>query len=216
MQRNKVVQRLFFTLFLCEKISDMEKTRLEAFSDGVIAIIITIMVLEMKAPEGTHWEKIKPLVPKFLSYGLSFLFVAIYWVNHHHLVHTVKKVKPSIMWANINLLFWLSLVPFVTAWMGENHFERITVALYAVLALFCGVSYTILEMTIIKNYEGSAELNATLPKRKFKALASIVFYSVSIPLALFVNPVISCYLFLAVSVMWLIPDKNIERALDGK
>ena len=131
----------------------MQKTRLEAFSDGVLAIIVTIMVLEMKAPEGVDWnENIKPLLPKFFSYFLSYLFVAIYWVNHHHLMHTVRRVRPSIMWANMNLLFWLSLIPFATAWMGENHFEKHTVAAYAVLALLCGASYNILEGTICRHY----------------------------------------------------------------
>lgn len=194
----------------------MEKTRLEAFSDGVIAIIVTIMVLELKAPEGTNRVAIKPLVPKFISYVLSFLFVAIYWVNHHHLLHTVKKVKPSIMWANMNLLFWLSLTPFVTAWMGENHFERITVTVYAVLALLCGISYTVLEKSIIIHYDDSAQLKSTLPKRKYKGIVSIVLYSSAIPIALFVNPVISGCLFLAVSFMWLIPNKNIEVALKNE
>jgi uncharacterized membrane protein len=192
----------------------MNKTRLEAFSDGVIAIIITIMVLEMRAPEGTNWEAVKHLAPKFICYVLSFLMVAIYWGNHHHLLHTVKHVTPGIMWANTNLLFWLSLIPFATAWMGENHFERITVAAYAVLALFCGASYTILEKQIIKHYDESPEFKPTLGRRKFKALASIVLYSLAIPIALFVNPAISGCLFLAVSIMWLIPESSIAKVVE--
>jgi uncharacterized membrane protein len=192
----------------------MEKTRLEAFSDGVIAIIITIMVLEMKAPEGADWVTIKPMVPKFLSYVLSFLFVAIYWVNHHHLLHTVKRVTASIMWANVNLLFWLSLVPFATAWMGENHFERVTVAVYAVLALFCGLSYSILNRNIARHYSEATRSKLALKKNTWKTIAAITLYSAAIPIALFVNPAISGFLFLAVSVIWLIPDSSVERALE--
>lgn len=192
----------------------MNKTRLEAFSDGVIAIIITIMVLEMRAPEGTSWEAVKHLVPKFICYVLSFLMVAIYWGNHHHLLHTVKRVTPGIMWANTNLLFWLSLIPFATAWMGENHFERITVAAYAVLALLCGASYTILEKQIINHYDESPEFKPTLGRRKFKAFASIILYSLAIPIALFVNPIISGCLFLTVSIMWLIPESSIAKVVE--
>jgi uncharacterized membrane protein len=194
----------------------MNKTRLEAFSDGVIAIIITIMVLEMRAPEGTSWVEIKPLVPKFICYALSFLFVAIYWGNHHHLIHTVKRVTPGIMWANMNLLFWLSLIPFATAWMGANHFERITVAAYAVLALLCGASYTILEKQIINHYDESPEFKPTLVRRKLKAFASIVLYSLAIPIALYVNPVISGCLFLSVSIIWLVPESSIAKVLEKK
>ncbi len=191
----------------------MGKTRLEAFSDGVIAIIITIMVLEMKAPEGTKWEVLKPLVPKFISYGLSFLFVSIYWVNHHHLLQTIKKVNPSILWANINLLFWLSLVPFATAWMGENHFEKITVAAYAVLALLCGASFNILQYAISKNLKEDDTIKQIIKPTGWKPMGSIVLYSIAIPVALFVNPVISGFIFLLVSLLWLIPDKKIEQAL---
>jgi uncharacterized membrane protein len=192
----------------------MEKNRLEAFSDGVIAIIITIMVLEMKAPEGTDWATLKPMVPKFLSYILSFLFVAIYWVNHHHLLHTVKRVTAGIMWSNINLLFWLSLTPFVTAWMGENHFERITVTVYAVLALFCGISYSILNKQIAKHYSEATRKKMSLEKNAWKTFAAIILYSAAIPIALWVNPVISGFMFLAVSLIWLIPDSSVEKALE--
>ena len=193
----------------------MEKTRLEAFSDGVIAIIITIMVLEMKAPEGTQWSIIKLLIPKLIGYILSFLFVAIYWVNHHHLLYTIKKVTPAIMWANVNLLFWLSLIPFVTAWMGENHFESITVACYASLALLCGLSFTILQVTISKTYDETTAKKVNTKKSNWKSIMSIIFYTISIPIALLVNPFISGFLFFTVSVMWLIPDKNIEKVLSA-
>jgi uncharacterized membrane protein len=191
----------------------MSKTRLEAFSDGVIAIIITIMVLEMKAPEGTSWIIMKPLIPKFLSYALSFLFVAIYWVNHHHLLHTVKKVSSSIMWANINLLFWLSLIPFLTAWMGENHFQRVPVAGYALLALLCGISFTILQTTIVKSMERENSMKEIIKPSSWKSLGSVILYTAAIPIALYVNPLIAGWIFLTVGLMWLIPDKKIEQAL---
>jgi uncharacterized membrane protein len=192
----------------------MGKARLEAFSDGVIAIIITIMVLEMKAPEGTSWADIKPLVPKFLCYGLSFLFVAIYWVNHHHLLHTVKKVSSGIMWANIHHLFWLSLIPFATAWMGENHFAKTTVAAYAVLALLCGLSFNILQYAIARSFEEDDEsLKQIIKPSGWKSMGSIFLYVVSIPIAIFINPAISGWLFLTVAIIWLIPDKKIEKAL---
>ncbi len=194
----------------------MQKTRMEAFSDGVIAIIVTIMVLEMKAPEGTDWEKIKPLLPKFLSYALSFLFVAIYWVNHHHLVHTIKNVTPSIMWANINLLFWLSLIPFATAWMGENHFERITVVAYAVLALLCGVAFNILQTTIVRSHINQKQLQEIIKPKGWKSLGSVLLYLIAIPVALYFNPAISGVIFFIVSMIWLIPDKKIEKALNNK
>jgi uncharacterized membrane protein len=194
----------------------MQKTRMEAFSDGVIAIIITIMVLEMKAPEGTDWAKVKPLLPKFLSYGLSFLFVAIYWVNHHHLIHTIKNVTPSIMWANINLLFWLSLIPFATAWMGQNHFERITVVAYAVLALLCGIAFNILQSTIIRSHKNEKQLQEIIKPIGWKSTGSVLLYLVAIPIALYVNPAISGLIFFIVSMIWLIPDKKIEKALSNK
>jgi uncharacterized membrane protein len=194
----------------------MQKTRMEAFSDGVIAIIVTIMVLEMKAPEGTDWEKIKPLLPKFLSYALSFLFVAIYWVNHHHLVHTIKNITPSILWANINLLFWLSLIPFATAWMGENHFERITVVAYAVLALLCGVAFNILQTTIVRSHKNEKQLEEIIKPKGWKSLGSVLLYLIAIPIALYFSPVISGLIFFIVSMIWLIPDKKIEKALSNK
>lgn len=190
----------------------MNKSRLEAFSDGVIAIIITIMVLEMKAPNGVAWQVIQPLIPKFLSYALSFLFVAIYWNNHHHLLHTFSKVSASIMWANMNLLFWLSLIPFATAWMGENHFAKETVAAYAILALLCATAYNILQKTIAKTHQHSPEIKELVKPTGWKELTSLALYLISIPKAYFVNPKISGLLFLTVSILWLIPNKKIEKA----
>lgn len=188
---------------------------MEAFSDAVIAIILTIMVLEMKAPEGTDWASIKPLLPKFTSYVLSFLYLGIYWVNHHHLLHTVQKVRSSIMWANINLLFWLSLIPFVTAWMGENHFERITVAAYAVLVLICGISYNILDYFISRHYTEETRQRLARRKNKWKMIAATLLYTAAIPIALFINPVISGVLFFIVSVIWLIPDNSVEHLFEN-
>lgn len=192
----------------------MQKTRLEAFSDGVIAIIITIMVLEMKAPESTDWVDIKPLVPKFLSYGLSFLFIAIYWVNHHHLLHTVKNVSSSIMWANIHLLFWLSLIPFATAWMGENEFKKMTVVAYAVLALLCGVAFNILQTTIVMNHKSQQLVQDIIKPTGWKSMGSLVLYSLAIPVALFIHPAISGWIFLLVAILWFVPDKKIEKAFN--
>ena len=192
----------------------MNKTRLEAFSDGVIAIIITIMVLEMKAPEGTDLQTIKPLIPKFLSYGLSFLFVAIYWVNHHHLLHTVSRVSPVIMWANINLLFWLSLTPFATAWMGETHFDKIPVAFYAVLALLCGVAYNFLQKGIVHTHNKHQEIKMLVQPLAFKEVSSIVLYALAIPVAIFFSPVISGIMFLTVSLIWIVPDRKITKAFE--
>ncbi len=191
----------------------MEKTRLEMFSDAVIAIILTIMVLEMKAPEETDWASIKPLLPKLLSYGLSYLFIAIYWVNHHHLLHTIKNVTPSVMWSNMNLLFWLSLIPFATAWMGENHFERITVVAYSVLALLCGVAFNILQTTIVRSQRNEKQLEEIIKPKGWKSIGSVLLYIIAIPIALFFSPAISGVIFFIVSMMWLIPDKKIEKSV---
>ncbi len=194
----------------------MEKTRLEMFSDAVIAIILTIMVLEMKAPEGTGWADIKPLIPKLISYGLSFLFIAIYWVNHHHLLHTIKNVTPSVMWSNMNLLFWLSLIPFATAWMGENHFERITVVAYSVLALLCGVAFNVLQTTIVRSHRNEKQLEEVIKPKGWKSIGSVLLYLIAIPVALFFNPAIAGVIFFIVSMMWLIPDKKIEKAVKNE
>jgi len=191
----------------------MNKSRLEAFSDGVFAIIITIMVLELKIPDDTSWISIRPLAPVFLSYILSFIFIAIYWVNHHHLMHTLKSVHASVMWSNMLLLFFLSFVPFVTGWMGKTNFDKTTVAIYGGLLISCGFSFTLLGNAIRKTYKGETKLSQAVAKSDKKGLVSTILYAASIPIALFVNPAISAVLFLLVSVMWLIPSKAIEDAL---
>lgn len=188
----------------------MGKTRLEAFSDGVIAIIITIMVLELKAPEGASWQALKPLLPKFMSYILSFIFIGIYWNNHHHLMHLVKHISAGIMWANLNLLFWLSLIPFATAWVGENHFESFPVALYAVLFDLCGVAYTILQITIERCHKEETRLKDIMQRQRGRGIGSLFLYTAAIPLA-YVNTLISGILFVLVALIWIIPDKKIER-----
>ena len=190
----------------------MNKTRLEAFSDGVIAIIITIMVLEMKVPHGSDLSELIPLIPVFISYFLSFLYLGIYWGNHHHLLHTVKKVSSGILLANLNLLFWLSLVPFATGWMGENHFEANTVALYALLLSLCGFAYYILQRIIVKCNDFNPAMKSAMGKHARKGVASLISYTASIAFA-YINPLISGLIFFFVAVMWLIPDKNIEKAL---
>lgn len=190
----------------------MKKTRLEAFSDGVIAIIITIMVLELNVPHGTDWEAIKPLLPVLGSYLMSFVYIAIYWGNHHHLLHTVHHVNGKIMWANAHLLFWLSLVPFTTAWMGENNFAPITVATYSALFLICGGAFNILQISITDQQQNNPALVEALEKTGKKGLISFALYAAAIPLA-FLHAGISGFILVAVAVMWIIPDKNIEKAL---
>ena len=188
----------------------MRKTRLEAFSDGVIAIIITIMVLELKIPEGTSSADLQPLIPIFLTYTLSFVYIAIYWVNHHHLLHVVKRISAGIMWANINLLFWLSLVPFATGWMGKNHFEPLPVTIYAALMVLCGIAYTILQQTIAVCHKDDTELKAFMQSQSHKGIISLVAYVTAIPLA-YINTIFSGVIFIFVAVLWLIPDKKSEQ-----
>jgi uncharacterized membrane protein len=190
----------------------MQKNRLEAFSDGVFAIIITIMVLELKIPHGDNWSSILPLYPKFLSYILSFIYIGIYWNNHHHLLHTVNKVSGGMLWANMHLLFWLSLVPFVTAWAGENYFTSLPVAFYAIVMLMSAIAYTILSKCIIQTHGKDESLLAKSIGRDAKGMFSIAFYIISIPTAFF-QPFLSVSLLIAVAIMWLIPDKRIERNL---
>lgn len=190
----------------------MTKTRLEAFSDGVIAIIITIMVIEIKAPHSATWEALKELWPSILSYIVSFTMLGIYWGNHHHLIHTIKEVRGGIMWANLHLLFWLSLIPFATHWMGENHFERNTIATYAALADMCGIAYYILLIIIRKCNPGNTLLQDVLNKQSRKGMLSCIFYTAAIPLA-YVNTMISGGLIILVAIMWLMPDRNIERTI---
>jgi len=191
----------------------MGKTRLEAFSDGVIAIIITIMVLELRAPHGSEVGALRPLLPVFLSYVLSFIHIAIYWNNHHHLIHTARRVTGGILWANIHLLFWLSLVPFVTAWMGENHFEQRPVALYGVVMLMSGVAYYILTTTLIRHHGPESALRAAVGN-DFKGIISVLMYAVAIA-ASFGNRWIGLAIYWAVALMWLIPDPRIEKAHEG-
>ena len=188
----------------------MKKNRLEAFSDGVIAIIITIMVLELKVPEGAGWHDLEPVLPVFLTYMLSFIYIGIYWNNHHHLMHMVRHISAGIMWSNLNLLFWLSLIPFATGWMGENHFESVPVAVYAVLMILCGVSYTILQVVIENCHKEEKRLAAIMHRQRGKGMASVFLYAAAVPLA-FINPIISGALFVFVAVLWLIPDRRIEE-----
>lgn len=189
----------------------MVKSRLEAFSDGVIAIIITIMVLELKVPHGAELEALRPLIPVFLSYVLSFVFLGIYWNNHHHLLQAVRHVNGRILWANLHLLFWLSLVPFVTAWMGENNFATLPVALYGVVLLLAAIAYTILTLTLIAQ-QGKDSALAIAMGRDVKGKLSIAAYAIAIPFA-FVSTGFACLLYILVTVMWLIPDLRIERTL---
>lgn len=189
----------------------MTKTRLEAFSDGVIAIIITIMVLELKVPHSTDWEVIKPLIPVFLSYLLSFVYLGIYWVNHHHLVHTIKGVSSGILWANLHLLFWLSLIPFGTAWMGETGFDRTSVIIYAVLTDMCGFAYSFLLMAITKKEKDNENMQRILKRQSKKGIMSNIIYTLAIPVA-FIHPYLACTFFAFVALMWIVPDRNIEKA----
>src|SRR5665213_396579 len=189
----------------------MSKGRMEAFSDGVLAVLITIMVLEMKSPHGTSLAALRPLLPVFLSYVLSFIYIGIYWNNHHHLLQAAQHVAGSILWANLHLLFWLSLIPFATAWMGENHFEPWPVALYGVVLLFAAIAYFFLTKTLIAHHGKDSTLAASIGSDR-KGKVSVVFYAVAIPLA-FVRPRIACACYVLVAVMWLIPDPRIEKAL---
>ena len=191
----------------------MTKTRLEAFSDGVIAIIITIMVLEIKVPHGYSWALLQNLAPVFVSYIISFLVVGIYWGNHHHLFHAVKSINAGIMLSNLNLLFWLSLIPFGTGWMGENEFAPNTIIVYSVILVCCGASYTWLQRCIFKSNTLSPQLIKAFRKQTTKAGVSITADLLAIPLA-YVHPFLSGVMFLVQSIIWLIPDRNVERALE--
>jgi uncharacterized membrane protein len=191
--------------------SAVQKNRLEAFSDGVIAIIITIMVLELKVPQGTDLAALKPLLPVFLSYVLSFIYVGIYWNNHHHLLHTVTRVNGPIMWANLHLLFWQSLIPFVTGWMGENHFDALPTALYGCVLLMAGFAYRLLQCAIVAN-QGRGSLLAGAVGRDRKGTISLLLYLLAIGLS-FVNRWLAQSLYVLVAAIWFIPDRRIERAL---
>ncbi len=192
----------------------MNKTRLEAFSDGVLAIIITIMVLEMKVPHGVDLEALRPLLPVFSSYVLSFLYVGIYWNNHHHMLHVAHRVTGGVLWANLHLLFWLSLFPFVTGWMGENHFDALPTALYGVVLLMAATAYWILAQSIIRA-DGSHSLLGRAIGRDFKGALSVILYAVAIPLAFFHQAAAQAF-YLGVALMWLVPDQRIERVLKGE
>src|SRR5438105_15336911 len=192
----------------------MQKNRLEAFSDGVLAIIITIMVLELKAPRGVELSALKPVLPTFFSYLLSFIYVAIYWNNHHHLLHTVKLVSGGILWANLHLLFWLSLFPFATAWIGENHVAPTPTALYGFVLLMAAIAYYILQCAIIAK-QGRDSLLAAAIGPDWKGKLSPALYLASIPLA-FVHPWISNALYVFVALLWLVPDRRIERVLEQR
>lgn len=192
----------------------MGKGRLEAFSDGVLAIIITIMVLELKVPHGEQIEALTPLIPVFFSYVLSFVYVGIYWNNHHHMLHTAHSVTGPILWANLHLLFWLSLFPFVTGWMGENHFAAMPSAVYGVVLFMAAVAYWILEQTIITSQGSDSLLRGALGS-DWKGKASPVAYAVAVVLA-FWSPSLAQGLYVLVALIWLIPDQRIEKALAGK
>jgi len=187
----------------------MHKARLEAFSDGVIAVIITIMVLEMKVPHGDDPTALAPLVPVFVSYVLSYVYVGHNWNNHHHMLHATRTINGSILWANLHFLFWLSLVPFVTGWMGENHFAGLPVALYGAVLLMSAISYTLLSRCLIA-HEGSASLLGAAVGADFKSKISIAIYVAAILLC-FVNRWIALALYYAVALLWFVPDRRIER-----
>ena len=189
----------------------MDKGRLEAFSDGVLAIIITIMVLEMKVPHGTDFASLAPLLPVFLSYVLSYVYVGIYWNNHHHMFQAAEFVNGRILWLNLHLLFWLSLVPFTTGWIGENHDAPAPVAAYGLVLLFSAIAYTILAGALIGNH-GADSLISKSSGTKIKGMMSIALYVIAIALA-FVDPWISSVLYVAVALAWFIPERQIERAM---
>ena len=189
----------------------MHKSRLEAFSDGVLAIIITIMVLEIKVPHGDTLDTLRPLLPVFSSYVLSFVYVGIYWNNHHHLFQAAGKVNGRVLWANLHLLFWLSLLPFASGWMGENHFASLPVALYGAVLLMAGLAYWLLSRAIIQA-DGPDSLLAKAIGRDWKGNLSVVAYLLAIPLT-FLHEWIAEAIYVGVALMWLIPDRRIERAL---
>jgi uncharacterized membrane protein len=189
----------------------MNKERLTAFSDGVIAVIITIMVLEMKVPHGSGLAALWPLAPVFVSYVLSFVYVGIYWNNHHHLLHAARSIDGRILWANLHLLFWMSLIPFCSGWMGENHFETMPVALYGVVLLMCGIAYYVLSRLLIARHGRDSDLATALGSDR-KGILSVLLYIVAIPLA-FLSPPAAFAVYAIVAAIWFIPDRRIEKAL---
>lgn len=189
----------------------MKANRMEAFSDGVLAIIITIMVLELKVPEGHSWSSLVGLVPKFLSYAVSFVYVGIYWNNHHHLLHTVRTINGKLMWLNLLLLFSLSLIPFSTAWIGESSFAATPAALYGIVLLLAAVSYMRLQYEILKQHASDSDFVVVMGS-DFKGKLSILLYLISIIVA-YLNAWVSCFIFVLVAVIWFVPDRRIERVL---
>jgi uncharacterized membrane protein len=202
-------------LHLPDSCTGMNKNRLEAFSDGVLAIIITIMVLELKAPKGGTLKDIAPLLPVFLSYVQSFLFVGVYWNNHHHLFHTVKKINSRILLANMNLLFWLSLVPFATGWVGESDFAPTAVSIYSGLLFTSAMAWTLLQRIMEKQNEWSPAMQEAMKRQSRKGVLSASMYASAIPLA-FVSPLISEILLVMVALMWLIPSRKIEKVHESE
>lgn len=192
----------------------MNKTRLEAFSDGVIAILITIMVLELKIPHGADLESLRPLFPVFLTYVLSFVNLGIYWNNHHHMLQATKQINGKVLWANTHLLFWLSLIPFVTGWLGENHFEPLPTAIYGIVLLAASIAYYILQSLIVADHEANAKLEAAIGS-DLKGKISPLIYVAAIGLA-FVNQWISDALYVFVALMWLVPDRWIESKINNE
>lgn len=190
---------------------NMDKTRLEIFSDAVIAIVMTIMVLELKVPHGTSLEALRPLAPEFLAYILSYINLGIYWSNHHHMLHATDHIDGRIMWANLHLLFWLSLIPFTTAWMAENQFATITVFLYGAILLLAGIAYLILYTSIISHCDANQDLREVVGDNR-KGKVSLVMYALALALV-FVNQWISLCVIIGVTLMWLIPDRRIESTL---
>lgn len=191
----------------------MGKGRLEAFSDGVIAIIITIMVLELRPPEAVSWAALRELIPVFLSYVLSFIYLGIYWNNHHHLLQAVRQVNGRTLWANLHLLFWLSLIPFTTAWLGENHLEALPVALYGVVLFCSALAYRILTQTLVTSHGKDSTL-ATAIGEDFKGKLSLGLYAAAVLLS-FVNSWLACLLYAGVALLWLVPDQRIEKLLNS-
>lgn len=190
----------------------MGKSRVEAFSDGVLAIIITIMVLELKVPHGVDLESLKPLLPIFLSYVLSFIYIGIYWNNHHHMLHAAKRVSGRVLWANLNLLFWLSLFPFTTGWMGENHFEPLPSAAYGFVLLMAAISYYMLQQSIIAT-DGASSLLKQAIGTDWKGKASPLFYIVAMAVAFWTHW-LAQVIYVLVALIWLVPDRRIERAIN--
>jgi uncharacterized membrane protein len=192
----------------------VDKSRLEAFSDGVIAIIITIMVLELRPPHGADWTALRPLVPSMLAYVLSFVFLGIYWNNHHHMLQATERINGATLWANLHLLFWLSLIPFATAWMGDNHYEAVPTALYGGVLLGCAIAYTVLLRTILAAQPGMNSRLAAAVGSDRKGTVSLFLYVAAIPLA-FVHHTISHVIYVVVALVWLVPDSRIESLFRG-